>query len=149
MCTCTLALCTCMAILSPNILRVLGDLMIAIPHSPWTHQTPNTKHYIRFTHCHDVFPTTASREKTQQLAIKYDPFIQILRTKGWEVNSRITITVGVMHHPQTLTSNLRTPQTTPKWNIKWMKQMQQLAMNYLTYLILNWQQRNPCEPTIK
>jgi hypothetical protein len=61
------------------ILRVLGDFNVAILHWPWSHQTPNNKHYIRFTYCHDVFPTTASREKKLN---KYDPLIQILRTNG-------------------------------------------------------------------
>jgi hypothetical protein len=69
---------------------------------------------------------------------KYNPLIQTLRTAEWQVNPFITITTGVRGaiHEQPFKDLGKL--NIPKSKIKiLMKHLHQIAIKYLTHLILN------------
>ena len=112
---------------------------------PLTPTQPNVLQFIEFTYCHDKFPNTTQKEKTE----KYNPLIQTLRTAGWKVKGLITITTrvrGAIHErPIKELENLKIP----KREIKiLMKQLHQIAIKYLTYLILNKRKLDNKQPPI-
>lgn len=66
-------------------------------HAPLPHAL-NTVQFIKFTYCHDKFPTTVVKEKIDI----YNRLIQTLRTKGRKFNPLITIMAdvrGIIHEP--------------------------------------------------
>ena len=90
---------------------------------------------MEFTYCHDKFPNTAQIEK----ATKYNPLIQALRIMEWQVNPLITITTDVRGaiHEQSI-QRIRLTQKTPQKEVgTLMKQIHQIAIKYLTYLIFD------------
>ena len=80
---------------------------------------------------------------------KYNPLVQTLRTTGWKVNPLVTITTGlrgaVHEQPIKELENLKIP----KREIKiLMKQLHQIAIKYLTYLILNKRKLDNKQPPV-
>ena len=94
----------------------------------------HTIQFIEFTSCHDRYPEQALSHKHTN----YDPLINAIWNKGWKTNPLITITarVRVAIHKQSITN--RAALEIPKTDIKdLMKNIQQNAIRYLTYLVLN------------
>ena len=75
---------------------------------------------------------------TTKKTARHNPLIQTLRTAGWQVNPLITITTGVRGaiHEQSIKDleKLKTPKSEIQ---TLMKHLHQIAIKYLTYLILN------------
>ena len=112
---------------------------------PLTPIPPNVIQFIEFTTCHDKFPNTAHKEKIE----KYNPLIQTLRTVGWQVNPLITITTGVRgaiyEQPIKELEKLKIPKREIE---TLMKQLHQIAIKYLTYLILNKRKLDNKQPPV-
>ena len=112
------------------------------PPSP---TTPNVLQFIKFTYCHHIFPNTAHNGK----ATKYNPLIQALRAIGWQVNPLITITVGIRgaiyEQPIKELERLKIPKNEVR---SIMKQFHQIAIKYLTYLILNKRKLDNNQPLV-
>ena len=119
-CTCPIPPCTCLAKLKPDILRVLGAPI----------DSRGTKRLS--IHRMHLLSRQISQYRHSKKATKYNPLIQALRIARWQVNPLITIIVGVR---EAIHETL-------------MKQLHQIAIEYLTYLILNKRKPDNNKPPI-
>ena len=130
--TCTQTKCRLQARLRLDVLCVLGA-----PNQTPTPLLPSHTHtiqFIEFTSCHDRYPEQALSHKHTN----YDPLINAIWNKGWKTNPLITIIAKVRGaiHKQSITN--RVALEIPKTDIKdLMKNIQQNAIELLTYLVLN------------
>ena len=85
--------CTCLAILKPDILCVLGAPIDNQP-PPLTPAPPNVIQFTEYTYCHDKFPNTATTGKKMLNTTHSYKQLEV-RTTGWQVDPLITITVGI------------------------------------------------------
>ena len=113
----------------PDIVYIQGvayDPLIPIPDL--------TIQIIEFTFTHNKFLDQAIQTKED----KYNPSINTLRAQGWNIRPLIVITVGVKGAIHTrsveLLENLHIPTSQI---VKKMKIIHQIAIKYLTYLVLN------------
>ena len=87
-CTCDTQRCHCNARLKPDILCVIGH-----PYNTPPPETPTqelTIQYIEFTYCNDRFAAETLERKTT----KYQPLINTLITRGWNVAPLIVLASG-------------------------------------------------------
>ena len=80
---------------------------------------------------------------------KYNPLIQAIKAVGWKVNPLVTITAGVRGsiHEQPIKELEKLK--IPKREIKiLMQQLHQIAIKYLTYLILNKRKLDNKQPPV-
>ena len=78
-CTCDAQRCHCFAKLKLDILCVIGH---PYNHPPQESPAPKlTIQFIEFTYCNDIFVAETLNRKT----IKYQPLINNIKTKGWNV----------------------------------------------------------------
>ena len=142
-CTCPSITCACLAILRIDILGVLGASRDTQP--PITQTPTNVIRFIEFTYCHDIFPNTAHNEKTA----KYNSLVQTLKIVGWQVNPLITIIAGVRGaiHEQTI-KKLEKLKIAKNEIKRLMEHLHQIAIKYLTYLMLNKRKLDNKQPPI-
>ena len=144
-CTCSQPTCQCQAKLRPDNLCIIGT-----PNLTKTPISPSPTHivqFIKFTYCHNrSFNQTVTHKYT-----KYDPLISTIHNIEWKTNPLITITswlkMAIYKHSINKLSNSKNFKS----NIKTlMKNVHQITIKYLTYLILDkkktWQQTNTRPP---
>ena len=87
-CTCGLQRCHCNARFKPDIICVKG---LPYQANPPTIPEDNFKiQFIEFTYCNDRFPPETITRKTE----KYQPLIDNITNRGWNVEPLIVITTG-------------------------------------------------------
>ena len=87
-CTCDLQRCHCNARCKPDILCVSGLPYQA--NSPTTPENNLKIQLIEFTYCNDRFSSEAITRKTE----KYQPLLDNISNRGWNVEPLIVITAG-------------------------------------------------------
>ena len=140
-CICPTTPCTCLAKLRPYILCLIGvPIDCPPPLRPTSTQT------IQFIH------TLLPRQiLTCGKIAKYNPLIHTLRRTSWQVISPITITTCVRGsiHKQLLKELEKLKNTQNRDSLTTlMKHLHQIAIKYLTYLVLNTRMLDNKQPLV-
>ena len=111
-CTCDLQRCHCNARFKPDIICVKGLPYQA--NSPTTPENNLKIQFIEFTYCNDRFSSKAITQKTE----KYQPLLDNISNRGWNVEPLIVITAGAKATTHSLNQNIRRKIQNTKENLK-------------------------------
>ena len=89
-CTCGTQRCHCNAMLKPDILCILGHPYNSPPPPPEAPTPKITIQFIAFTYCNDIFSDETSERKN----VKYQPLINNIIARGWNVAPLIVLASG-------------------------------------------------------